>query len=116
MDTKKLTELFNRINPAYLNPLQCNLSFMHCNSFIYFLIGFIALYTIWIVFFSSKYSKISLLMTISCLGILFIGSSLLLLNMCVLKKPDMYSYIILGITAVFALLIFSLFRPSSVAK
>jgi hypothetical protein len=55
-------------------------------------------------------------MTISCLGILFIGSSLLLLNMCILKKPDMYSYIILGITAVFALLIFSLFRPSSVAK
>jgi phosphoglycerol transferase MdoB-like AlkP superfamily enzyme len=112
MNKLKLDELLHKVDPKYLNPLQCNLSFMHCNAFVYFVIGMVVLFTVWLLFFSSKYSKFSLLLTTVCLGLIFIGCSLLLLNMCALNKPDLYNYIALGCSAIVVLLVLRFFRSS----
>ena len=111
MDKAKLDELMKIANTKYLNPLQCDMSFMHCNTFIYFIIGMIALFTMWILFFSAKYSKTSMLFMLVCLFFLFIGCSLLLLNMCMLKKPDAYNYIALGCSIFAVILVMRFFRP-----
>lgn len=107
-----VNDAVKKVDVKYLNPLQCNLSFMNCNMFIYFVIGMIALFTLLLIFMSSRYSKISLLLATLSLCIVFIGCSLLLLNMCILKKPEIYSYITLGCAIFVVIIIFAIFRPS----
>ena len=106
----KLDEVKGFLTEKYLNPMKCDLSFMKCNIFIYFVIGSIFLFSALILFFSSKYSGVGLLMSTLCLCVIFVVCSLILLNLCVAKSPTMYSYITIACAFLLTLLIVFLFR------
>lgn len=106
----KLNDLKGFLSEKYLNPMKCNLSFMKCNLFIYFVIGAILLFSVLILFFASKYSGIGLLISTLCLCIIFVVCSLLLLNLCATEAPSMHSYITIAGAILLTLVIVLLFK------
>lgn len=106
----KIANLKGFLNEKYLNPMKCDLSFMKCNLFIYFVIGAILLFSVLILFFASKYSGIGLLLSTLCLCIIFVVCSLILLNLCVSESPSMYSYITIAGAILLTLVIVLLFK------
>lgn len=79
--------------PQYLNPLQCSLNIPNLHLVLYFVIGMIALFVILFLFKSQNMSKISLLLSTTCLCAIFLVSTMLLVNLCVNNYPDVYNYL-----------------------
>lgn len=91
-----VSDLKQFINNKYLNPLKCDLSLAKCDTFIYFAIGMVLLFSAVILFSSHKYSNIGLLITIMCICVISTICSVIILNMCSLKYPPMYSYAVIA--------------------
>jgi hypothetical protein len=98
------------LTEQYLNPLKCDLSFQKCHVALYYVIGMIAFYLLIILFTAHKYSNISLFIVTLCLGIIIIGCSLILLNLCYAGSPSMYSYITLGVSTLLSFMVIVFFR------
>ena len=108
----KLADIKRFFDIKYVNPLKCDLSFMKCNLFIYFVIGAILLFSVLLLMFASNYSGVGLLLSTVCLCIIFVVCSLILLNLCLSNAPELYSYITIGGSLLLTLLIVLLFRKN----
>jgi hypothetical protein len=109
---EKLSDMKNFFDKKYLNPMKCDLSFMKCNLFIYFVIGAILLFSVLLLMFTSNYSGIGLLTSTICLCIIFMVCSLILLNLCVSDAPGLFSYITIGVSLLLTLVIVLWFRKN----
>jgi hypothetical protein len=98
------------LTEKYLNPLKCDLSFQKCHIAFYYVIGMIALYLLIILFTAHKYSNISLFIITLCLGIIIIGCTLILLNLCYTDSPSLYSYVTLGVSTLLSFMVITFFR------
>lgn len=94
------------LNP---NPLRCDLSFVKCSPFIYYVVGMVAFLAFLFFIYASKVSKGVLLISTICHLLIFIACALVLLNLCVSQSPDMYSYIVVGIALLCTSLVVILF-------
>ena len=97
-------------NIAFFNPMQCDLSVLQCNTAVYYVIGMIILFIVLFVFRITKYSKISLMFSTLSLCMVFIATSLLLVNLCVNASPNWHSYLTLGIAILLTITILSWFN------
>lgn len=112
IELSKLSQFKNLFSEKYLNPMQCNLSFMKCNTVTYFIIGGILLFAVLLLLFANQQSGIKLLLSTVCLCAIFIACSLVLINLCVSNAPGVFSYITIGGAILMTLVIVLAFRKS----
>lgn len=107
IDLQKISvnDIKGYFSEKYLNPLKCNLSFMNCNMFIYFMIGIIIIFSIFLLFHANKYSGFNLFLSTMCMGMIFAVCSLLLLNICITNSSVIYSYMTLTIGTLLILML-----------
>ncbi len=105
-------KLSSFINTDNLNPMKCDLSFINCRTFLYYVFGTIMLFAVLILLTANKYSGFSLLMSTLCLCTIFVVCSMVLLNLCSSKSPTIYHYITIG-GSILSMLVILLFFSRS---
>lgn len=97
---------------SYVNPLNCDLSFMKCKTFLYFIVGTILFLAIGTIMYYDSFTGAKFVLSMTCVCALFLVCSLILLNLC-LSNPSMkkmYSYITIGIFAALSLIGFLMIK------
>jgi hypothetical protein len=99
---QKIENIFNNDK---LNPLKCNTSGLMCDPVILYIVGMCILLTSIFIMNYCKKNRLFALLSIFINIFIFVGCCLLLINLCIYKKPTIYSYIIifLSLIAVFVI-------------
>lgn len=93
--SESLFNIKKYLNETFLNPLKCDISGMHCDTFYYYVICSIFIMSAFILFYANKYSGFGLLLTVGFLCVIMMSCGIIILNMCKNKSPREYSYITL---------------------
>lgn len=96
-------------NNDKLNPLKCNSDGLMCDPVILYIISMIILMIFIFISRKTNNSKFSTLMYIFINMFIAIGCALLLINLCIYKKPTLYSYVIIMLSVTVTYIINTLF-------
>jgi hypothetical protein len=88
-----------------LNPLKCESTGLMCDPVIFYIIGMTLLLVFMFIINYCKRNKLFSLITIFINIFVFIGCLIILINLCIYKKPTIYSYIIIFISVLTTYLI-----------
>lgn len=91
-----LPQDYDFLDSPYINPLKCDTSFLQCKPFVYYEIGITILILLIAVMLSNNISPISVIPSVMCIGLIFVVSSIALLNGCMEKWSNIYMYSIIA--------------------
>ena len=108
MDGKIVNNLGNYI--SYVNPLNCDLSFVNCKTYLYFVVGTILLLTVGMIVYYDSFTGPRMALSLACMCVIFLLCSVVLLNLCKTGNSSLYSYATIGVSALVAVVVFLMLK------